>query len=316
MQTELAQAKRRLDEETRHVEDLKLQAAKAMDRAAEKMKPAEHAHARARSPKASYAPRGPSSSGLRPPPGLTVSSATRDGSVTGSVQRARGSSTIILQPTASRGEDARPPAPPPGVPPKDEKPSDNEDEKEKETKKDKKSGKKRSPPGGGGNPDDGDSSSSTSSEEDDVRRRRPPPPPPTYKMKSEPMKLNAWPTTLQFPAWRRALRSAVAGACDQPILATRWIFQVEGPNVTLEDFAPDQNDPFRALDAKLAAALGKITKGEPARKIGIEAEKAASHGALLTGRQHLRLIYKEFQRDDNEADHAAYSNLELSLIHI
>ena len=43
----------------------------------------------------------------------------------------------------------------------------------------------------------------------------------------------------------------------------------------MDDFKPNAKDRFRALDAKLADALNKVTKGEPARKIGIEAEKAA-----------------------------------------
>ena len=41
------------------------------------------------------------------------------------------------------------------------------------------------------------------------------------------MKLGQWPTTLQFAGWRRALRLAVAGSCDEPDMAKKWIFAVE-----------------------------------------------------------------------------------------
>ena len=102
----------------------------------------------------------------------------------------------------------------------------------------------------------------------------------------------------------------MAGACDRPIEATAWIFEVEVADKTLDDFKPNAKDRFRALDAKLADALNKVTKGEPARKIGIEAEKAALSFAILTGRQHLLLVYKKFTKADNKTEHVAYSNLE------
>ena len=59
----------------------------------------------------------------------------------------------------------------------------------------------------------------------------------------------------------------------------------------IDDFKSDPNDPLRALDGKLADALARIAKGEPARRIALEAERAALSADLLSGRQTLWMIY-------------------------
>ena len=117
-------------------------------------------------------------------------------------------------------------------------------------------------------------------------------------------------TTIQFAAWRRALRASVAGASDRPELATAWIFEVERPDVTFESFSPDPSDRLRTLDAKLAEALGRVVKGETSRRVAVAAEKAAMAGSLLTGRQILFMVYQEYRRDDSKTDHVAHANLE------
>ena len=124
------------------------------------------------------------------------------------------------------------------------------------------------------------------------------------------MKLGQWPTTLQFAGWRRALRLAVAGSCDEPDMAKKWIFAVEDKDRDITDFKSDPKDPLRALDGKLADALARLAKGEPARRIALEAERAASSADLLSGRQTLWMIYKEFERDDATTDHIAHGHLE------
>ena len=68
--------------------------------------------------------------------------------------------------------------------------------------------------------------------------------------------------------------------------------------------------PLRALDGKLADALARIAKGEPARRIAIEAERAALSADLLSSRQTLWMIYKDFELDDAATDHIAYEHLE------
>ena len=67
---------------------------------------------------------------------------------------------------------------------------------------------------------------------------------------------------------------------------------------------------LRALDGKLVDALARIAKGEPARSIALEAERAALSADLLSGRQTLWMIYEEFERDDATTDHIAHGHLE------
>ena len=55
------------------------------------------------------------------------------------------------------------------------------------------------------------------------RERTPTP----YRVKSTELKLASWPTAVGSPAWRRALRIAVAGASDRPEKAKPWVFEVE-----------------------------------------------------------------------------------------
>jgi hypothetical protein len=115
---------------------------------------------------------------------------------------------------------------------------------------------------------------------------------------------------LQFPEWKRTLRSEIASASDHPTEAIEWIFIVEHVDVTYDDMKADVKDPFRGLDAKLQTALGKITKGEPARKLAIIMDKLAETGKLLSGRQHLLFLYLEFKKDGHKTDAIAYGNLE------
>jgi hypothetical protein len=167
--------------------------------------------------------------------------------------------------------------------------------------------------------DPGDDEPFDSSSSDDSRRRSPPRrrrdqrrprSPKLYKVRNEKLVLGTWPTNLQFAEWKRNLRSEIAAASDRPIEATAWIFEVERPFRTMDDMASDPNDPFRSLDAKLQAALNKLTKGEQARKLSIEMEKLALTGQLLSGRQHLLFIYLEFAKDAHKTDAVAYQNLE------
>jgi hypothetical protein len=167
----------------------------------------------------------------------------------------------------------------------------------------------------GGDPDP-DPSESSSADDNDERRRKPisvrndarelaP-----YKVKSTELRLGAWPNTIQFAGWRRALRASVAGASDRPELATAWIFEVESPDATFEMFRQNPSDRLRTLDAKLAEALGRVIKGETARRVAIASERAALDGTLLTGRQILYMVYQDYRRDEAKTDHVAYGNLE------
>ena len=127
-----------------------------------------------------------------------------------------------------------------------------------------------------------------------------------YNVKSGDIKLPSWPTTMAFPAWRRTLRQAVISASDRPERARPWIFAVESVDIMMESLACADDDRHRTLDAKLAKALAKILKGEPARKMALAAERAALSQDMLSGRQCLLLIYQEFRRTDANSDAAAY----------
>ena len=96
--------------------------------------------------------------------------------------------------------------------------------------------------------------------------------PTPYRVKFTELKLGSWPTAVGFLAWRRALRIAVVGASDRPDKAKPWVFEVEEDDKTLPDLASHEHDRLRALGAKLADALLKIVKGEPARRIAIETD--------------------------------------------
>ena len=124
----------------------------------------------------------------------------------------------------------------------------------------------------------------------------------SYKVKSGDIKLPSWPTTTEFPAWRRTLRQAVISASDRSERARPWIFAVESDDIMMDDLACADDGLHRTLDAKLAEALTKILKGEPARKMVLAAERAALSQDMLSGRQCLLLIYQEFRRTEAKSD--------------
>ena len=64
----------------------------------------------------------------------------------------------------------------------------------------------------------------------------------------------------------------------------------------MEGLGCAEDDRHRKLDAKLAEALAKILKGEPARKMALAAERAALSQDMPSGRQCLLPIYQEFRR--------------------
>ena len=91
-------------------------------------------------------------------------------------------------------------------------------------------------------------------------------------------------------------------ASDRPERARPCIFAVESGDILMDDLACSDDDRHRTLDAKLAEALTKILKGEPARKMALAAERAALSHDMLSGRQCLLLIYQEFRRTEAKSD--------------
>ena len=313
MQAEMAAAKSYIQNELNAIEVMKRDAAKALDRANQVRLQAEMENVK---PSTSQNPKdmNPKKSNVH-----TLKPVSYADVAKGDLQSNGSSSMVFKKVRMAEASDESPSLPPPSGGPPGMPPSGGGDGPpglpKKEVKEEEKGDRKKPNHPGDDDPDDDDGSSSNQSEHHDPPVHDPHLPMrgvavPAYKVKAEATRLSHWPTTLQFPAWRRSLRSAVAGASDHPLEATRWIFEVEMDGKELTDFAADPADPFRALDAKLADALNRITRGEPARKIGIEAEKAALNMSILTGRQHLLLIYREFRRGEEESDEVAYTNLE------
>ena len=82
--------------------------------------------------------------------------------------------------------------------------------------------------------------------------------------------------------------------------------------MTSDSFRQDPADRLvlRTLDAKLAGALGRVVKGETSRRVANASEQATLEGTLLTRRQILFMVYKDYGRDDPKKDHLAHANLE------
>eukprot|EP00972_Heterocapsa_arctica_P013862 2042713-Heterocapsa_arctica.AAC.1 len=78
----------------------------------------------------------------------------------------------------------------------------------------------------------------------------------------------------------------------------------------MEQMKSCATDPFWHLDAKLQAALQKITKSEQCRRLAILQEELALSGQLISGRQHLLFMYLDFAKDRHRTDSVAYKNLE------
>ena len=89
------------------------------------------------------------------------------------------------------------------------------------------------------------------------------------------------------------MRKEEAGASGRPHKAFTWIWEVDKAT-SIEDLV-DSGD-FETLDAKLAAALGKILHGELGRQINVLEEKvAATPGVMLKGRQLLFVLNDHFK---------------------
>jgi hypothetical protein len=216
---------------------------------------------------------------------------------------------LIVNHLVDGGRAPPPPPPPPPVQP-------HEDERQPD-KKERKKQRKSIRPAPSGDPGDDDSSDSSSS--GDGYRRLPPQrrheprrprSPKVYKCRNEKIALGSWPSTLEFPAWKRNMRSEVVAACDHPEEAKLWIFDVERFGCTMDEMQSSIFDPLRSLDAKLQSALNKITKGDQQRKLAIIMEQLALTGQMLSGRQHLLFMFLEFSKDGHRTDGTAYTNFE------
>ena len=85
---------------------------------------------------------------------------------------------------------------------------------------------------------------------------------------------------------------------------------MESESATFESLACDDNARTRTIDARLAEALMRIIKGDLARRLAVQSEAAAMNGTLLSGRQILFLLYRDFARDTHQSDAQNYGHLE------
>ena len=116
---------------------------------------------------------------------------------------------------------------------------------------------------------------------------------------AETIKIAQLPNPIQFQAWQDSVRHEIAAASGRHRQAFPWILRVEDPEVSFEDLA--EPEEFESLDAKLSAALRKVTTGALGRKITrLSNEDARKRGRLMSGRQTLWMIYQDFRMDERQ----------------
>ena len=157
-------------------------------------------------------------------------------------------------------------------------------------------------------PDSSSSSESSSSSQPKKKKKKKSKEP--YAMKASTLQLPPHPNALGLPAWKRAMRTAVIASCSRPEKAREFLFEVESESATFEALACDDKARTRTIDARLAEALMRIIKGDLSRRLAVASEAAAMQGALLSGRQILFMLYRDFARDMHHSDAQNYGHLE------
>ena len=76
----------------------------------------------------------------------------------------------------------------------------------------------------------------------------------------EVIELPPLPTPPNFKWWRNTVRKAVAAASADPDTAFTWIKEVEKTDISFDEL--HESGQYRTLDAKLAAAISVILKGD------------------------------------------------------
>jgi len=112
-----------------------------------------------------------------------------------------------------------------------------------------------------------------------------------------------FPTIAQLPRWKAQLLACVCQcanrADEEPV--RKWLLKVERPKMTFKKLEKCPKE-FTRLDRKLGTALGKILKGELARRVDVEEQRALrERNMLLSGRQKLFMMYDSFRTDESMA---------------
>eukprot|EP00971_Amphidinium_carterae_P136180 2698483-Amphidinium_carterae.7 len=111
------------------------------------------------------------------------------------------------------------------------------------------------------------------------------------RRESDNVHLPELPTPARFRSWRLEVKRNLAAASVNPQAAFEWVTQAEHlpPHHML---LAHPESPYQTLDIKLSCALWKILgKSDLARRLYVVADRLATHGHMLSGRQVLVMIY-------------------------
>ena len=115
------------------------------------------------------------------------------------------------------------------------------------------------------------------------------------KKEAESIKLPNLPESAPgFRHWRNICRTEITGASGKGEKAFAWVMAVEKDGQTFDGELANPTAEFISLDAKLASALSKLTKGELGREVVQQQELAAKQCKMLKGRQILWMIHQHF----------------------
>jgi hypothetical protein len=122
------------------------------------------------------------------------------------------------------------------------------------------------------------------------------------------IKVPAFPAPARYPAWKAAVRNEITAASGRGEEAFLWAMRTEAPDVTFDDLRDSEG--LNSLDAKLSAALTKISSGELGRRIHLAVEQEALQGRMLKGRQVLWMIHDYHKLDEERGALYAFRDLQ------
>ena len=109
------------------------------------------------------------------------------------------------------------------------------------------------------------------------------------------IRLIGLPDMAKFEEWKCNVRDEVTAAAGGSTDAYLWILQVEDSRISYEQLEDARQ--FKSIDAKIAAAVSRIQKGELAKVITSKKKEAARLLRRISGRQQLRLVYDQYRLD-------------------
>ena len=110
------------------------------------------------------------------------------------------------------------------------------------------------------------------------------------------LRLQPLPDPGLFDPWIVHTRLEVTSGSGRGQQAFEWVLRVEDLDTTFEELG-DPGD-FPSLDSKLASAISKIAKGRVGKKIITRTKELAKMKKMITGRQALYIIVREYALDE------------------